>query len=99
MKWDKGVLFMTFCSVQASTLLKSKMTFQEVDSLWRINPFLKNEAPSTNHFMDYGSDKFSGRVQYFAHKTNEYEINMFISEMPRAMHSQRVSLQLIVNGL
>lgn len=76
-----------------------KMTFQEVDSLWKITSFLENEAPTESHFMTYsgGTDKLSGRVRYFVN-TDKYEVIMGVAEMPRAMHSQQVSVQLLVNG-
>jgi hypothetical protein len=99
-EWSKDVLFMTFASAQTPNRPNPQMTFQEVDSLWKITPFLENEAPPASHFMTYsgGTDKLSGRVRYFVNETDKYEVIMCVSEMPRAMESQQVSMQLLVNG-
>lgn len=95
-----GIASIVSAAAQTPNSPNSQMTFQEVDSLWKITPFLENEAPAESHFMTYsgGTDKLSGRVHYFVNNTDKYEVIMCVAEPPREMESQRVSMQLLVNG-
>jgi hypothetical protein len=95
-----GIVSIVSVVAQAPSNSSHQMTFQEVDSLWKISPFLENEAPLASRSMNYsgGSDELSGRVRYFENKTDEYQVAMCVVQMPMQMQSQQVSMQLIVNG-
>lgn len=77
--------------------MSQELTFHEIDSLWKITPFLKNEAPLS--YMEYGNgDDLSGGIWYFSNNAGKYKITMCVVGMPREMGSQRVSMQLMVGG-
>lgn len=73
-----------------------EMSFQEIDRLWNITSYLKNEAPEASHviYYDGGTDELHGIIRYFKNTTDNYEVTMFVVGMPREI---RVSIQLIVN--
>jgi hypothetical protein len=90
------VMLFSFAAMAEGTTETERMTFQEVDSLWKVTSFLKNEAPTESHFMAYGEGDISGRVRYF--ENQDHQVMMVVAEMPQRMLSQQVSLQLKVDG-